>query len=83
MKVFGTVGTVLQLTMAFDQATGKTRGRAFCKYRDEVTAIAAVDAFNGLEFNGRVLHVALARGKAEKARQISCPNCGIDMSTPE
>jgi RNA recognition motif-containing protein len=44
-----------------DRATGRSKGFGFVTYEDEAMAMAAVEQWNGADFNGRRLIVDVAR----------------------
>ncbi|MFH1045638.1 MAG: RNA-binding protein, partial [Candidatus Omnitrophota bacterium] len=61
---FGNVASVVIVTRKEKKAP-KSRGFGFVQMPDEQQALAAIAAFNGKEFMGRVLNVNPARPKAE------------------
>ena len=55
--VFSEYGEIVDLRLARDKKTGKSRGFAFLAYEDQRSTILAVDNFNGAEVCGRTLRV--------------------------
>jgi len=55
--VFSEFGEVVDLRLARDKVTGKSKGFAFLAYEDQRSTILAVDNFNGAEICGRTLRV--------------------------
>jgi RNA-binding motif X-linked protein 2 len=55
--VFSEFGEVVDIRLARDKATGKSKGFAFLAYEDQRSTILAVDNFNGADICGRVLRV--------------------------
>eukprot|EP00080_Pristionchus_pacificus_P013702 PDM73722.1 RNA binding protein [Pristionchus pacificus] len=55
--LFARAGTVVNVHIPFDKATGRPRGYAFCQYENEQDAREAIEMFNGY---GRQLRVAMA-----------------------
>ena len=55
--VFSEFGEIVDIRLARDRETGKSRGFAFICYEDQRSTVLAVDNFNGTEICGRVLKV--------------------------
>ncbi|OHD13256.1 MAG: RNA-binding protein [Spirochaetes bacterium GWD1_27_9] len=55
--LFSQYGEVLSAKVIVDQFTGKSKGFAFIEMSNEDEAIAAINALNGKEVNGRQLKV--------------------------
>lgn len=55
--VFSEFGEVVDLRLARDKVTGKSKGFAFLAYEDQRSTVLAVDNFNGCEICGRTLRV--------------------------
>jgi len=53
--------TLKDLHMVMDRDTGRPRGFAFAEFASEDEAMAAIDAWNGVELDGRALTVNEAR----------------------
>jgi len=62
-ELFARAGSVQSATVMTDRATGRSRGFGFVEMSTEDEAKAAVNEFNGKEFQGRTLHVAVARAR--------------------
>jgi len=65
---FAEHGEVEETVILTDRATGRSRGFAFVTMADDSQANAAIEAFNGAEFEGRVLKVNEARERTERPR---------------
>ena len=65
---FGNVTSVV-IVMRKEKKAPKSRGFGFVQMPDEQQALAAMAAFNGKEFMGRVLNVNPARPKTEAERK--------------
>ncbi len=61
-------GEVEETVILTDRVTGRSRGFAFVSMPDETQASEAIEAFNGQEFEGRVLKVNEARERTERPR---------------
>ena len=68
-----TVGTVVDVYMPNDRATGKPRGFAFVEFASEAEAKAAATQLNGKELGGRALKVNLAEDRPRE-RPASRPS---------
>ncbi|KAJ1638906.1 hypothetical protein T492DRAFT_939966 [Pavlovales sp. CCMP2436] len=55
--VFSQYGEVVDINLARDKATGKSKGFAFLAYEDTRSTVLAVDNFNGAKLIGRTLRV--------------------------
>lgn len=55
--VFSELGEIVDLRLARDKVTGKSKGFAFLAYEDQRSTILAVDNFNGAEICSRTLRV--------------------------
>jgi len=58
---FGQHGTVDEVAVLTDRETGRSRGFGFVTMSDDGEAQAAIDALDGVEFEGRTLKVNQAR----------------------
>jgi RNA recognition motif-containing protein len=65
-QLFGQYGTVTKAQVITDRETGRSRGFAFVEMSDG--AEAAVEATNGMEFQGRQLTVNEAKPREERPR---------------
>ncbi|HBF67271.1 MAG TPA: RNA-binding protein [Candidatus Magasanikbacteria bacterium] len=63
---FAQAGTVESATILMDNMTGRSRGFGFVEMATDEEAQAAIDMFNGKEFEGRTLTVNEARPKEDR-----------------
>ena len=63
-ELFARAGTVDDVKVVRDQATGRTRGFAFVEMSSDAEAQRAIDALNNFQLGGRGLTVNEARPKA-------------------
>lgn len=59
-ELFGQAGSILDVFLPTDRATGRPRGFAFVEFATEEEATAAIERFEGQELNGRALRVNAA-----------------------
>ncbi len=64
--LFGEHGTVEDVHLVTDRATGRPRGFGFVSMADENEGRAAIEAINGQEVGGRTLTVNEARPREER-----------------
>jgi RNA recognition motif-containing protein len=64
--LFAAHGAVEDVHIVTDRDTGRPRGFAFVSMADRGEAIAAIDALNRREFEGRTLNVSEARPKENR-----------------
>ena len=64
--LFAEHGAVEDVHIVTDRDTGRPRGFAFVSMADRGEAIAAIDALNRREFEGRTLNVSEARPKENR-----------------
>ena len=62
-----------------DRDTGRSKGYAFCEYKDPETASSAVRNLNGQEINGRIIKVDYA-DQDTVARPINANAPGDDVN---
>lgn len=55
--VFSEFGEIVDLRLARDKTTGKSKGFAFLAYEDQRSTVLAVDNVNGAQICGRTLRV--------------------------
>jgi cold-inducible RNA-binding protein len=67
-NLFVEAGTVTSATVITDRMSGRSKGFGFVEMGTEEEAKAAIDMFNGKEFEGRNLTVNEARPKEERPR---------------
>jgi len=68
--LLGAAGTVVDVFLPTDRATGKLRGFAFVEFGSEGEAAEAIRQFNGRELGGRALRLNMAD---ERPRERSGP----------
>jgi cold-inducible RNA-binding protein len=68
-QLFAAAGTVSTATIITDKMTGRSRGFGFVEFDNDAEADAAVEQFNGKEFNGRSLLVNEARPMADRPQR--------------
>ena len=61
---FSKAGEVASASIVTDRETGRSRGFGFVEMADDSGAQAAIEMWNGKEFDGRSLTVSEARPKA-------------------
>lgn len=65
-KAFGEAGSVVSASIISDRMTGRSRGFGFVEMSSQAEAQAAIDRWDGKEFDGRVLSVSFARPQGER-----------------
>ena len=63
---FAQAGEVLSASIIMDRMTGRSKGFCFVEMADDTAAQAAIEMWNGKEFEGRKLTVNEARPLAER-----------------
>lgn len=63
---FEEAGAVTSVSIIMDRMTGRSRGFGFVEMVDEAAAQAAVDRWDGKEFDGRMLSVSMARPQGDR-----------------
>lgn len=63
---FEEAGTVTSVSIISDRMTGRSRGFGFVEMEDEAMAQAAIDRWDGKEFDGRMLSVSMARPQGDR-----------------
>ena len=66
LTTFSTFGKVAYAHVVFDNATKKSRGFGYVEMESTDSAIAAIQALNGMEVNGRKLDVKIASPKSNR-----------------
>ncbi len=61
---FSKAGSVVSASIVMDRETGRSKGFGFVEMGSDAEAQAAIDMWNGKEFDGRSLTVSEARPKA-------------------
>jgi cold-inducible RNA-binding protein len=64
---FAAYGTVVEVNLVTDRATGRPRGFAFVTMNSPEEAQKAIEAMNGKELGGRALNVNIARPREERS----------------
>jgi RNA recognition motif-containing protein len=65
-NLFATAGTVESASVVEDRETGRSRGFGFVEMASREEGEAAIQQFNGKEFNGRNLNVNEARPREDR-----------------
>ena len=60
-ELFAEYGTVSSANVVLDRDTGRSRGFGFVEMEDDNAALAAIEALNEKEYDGRTLNVNEAR----------------------
>ena len=63
-EAFAKAGSVTSAAIILDRATGRSKGFGFVEMASDSDAQAAIEMWNGKEFDGRTLTVSEARPKA-------------------
>ena len=63
---FEEAGAVTSVSIISDRMTGRSRGFGFVEMADEAGAQAAIDRWDGKEFDGRMLSVSNARPQGDR-----------------
>lgn len=63
---FGAAGTVTSTAIITDKFSGRSKGFGFVEMSSDEEAQAAIDQFDGQEFDGRPLKVNIARPKESR-----------------
>jgi len=63
---FEEAGAVTSVSIISDRMTGRSRGFGFVEMADEAAAQAAIDRWDGKEFDGRMLSVSMARPQGDR-----------------
>ena len=63
---FEEAGQVASTSIIMDRMTGRSRGFGFVEMADEAGAQAAIDRWDGKEFDGRTLSVSNARPQGDR-----------------
>jgi cold-inducible RNA-binding protein len=66
---FAQAGNVTSATIIMDRATGRSKGFGFVEMATDAEAQAAIDMWNGKDFDGRTLTVNEARPLEERPRK--------------
>ncbi|WP_295935277.1 RNA-binding protein [uncultured Alistipes sp.] len=66
-ELFSQYGEVSSANIITDRETGRSRGFGFVEMPDDAEGQKAIDEINGIEFEGKVLTVNVARPKTERS----------------
>jgi len=66
LDLFQAHGKVIRTQVISDRETGRSRGFGFVEMEDDNESQQAIDALNGLDFNGRPLIVNEAKPKEDR-----------------
>jgi len=67
--IFAPFGAVESVAIVTDRETGRSRGFGFVEMANDADALAAIEALNGRENNGRTLTVNEARPREDRPRR--------------
>lgn len=67
--IFSPFGAVESVAIVTDRETGRSRGFGFVEMANDADALAAIEALNGRENNGRTLTVNEARPREDRPRR--------------
>ena len=62
-EMFSKYGEVVSVKIVTEQATGKSRGYAFLRMKDQAAAVRAIELMDGAEIDGRQISVRVAADK--------------------
>jgi RNA recognition motif-containing protein len=65
-KAFEEAGSVVSASIISDRMTGRSRGFGFVEMASEAEAQAAIDRWDGKDFDGRTLSVSFARPRSDR-----------------
>src|ERR1700758_4021660 len=68
-KAFEEAGPVVSASVISDRMTGRSRGFGFVEMGSEAEAQAAIDRWDGKDFDGRTLSVSFARPQGERSER--------------
>ncbi|HEY2743644.1 MAG TPA: RNA-binding protein [Polyangia bacterium] len=67
--LFGRSGrTVVSVTIMTDRQSGESHGYAFVEMGSSAAAAEAVEALHGSKLHGQLIHVSLARPRADRSK---------------
>lgn len=81
-SLFSQAGSVVDVFLPSDRATGRPRGFAFVEYASEAEAEAAIQRFDGFELAGRSLRVNAAQARTPSPRFGPGPSFGEGGGPP-
>lgn len=65
-NLFTEYGEVSSVKVILDRETGRSRGFAFVEMSNDADGQKAIDELNGVELDGKVISVSVARPRAER-----------------
>jgi len=71
IELFSEFGEVASARVINDRETGRSKGFGFVEMNDDAAAVAAIEALNEKEVDGRTLRVNEARPREERPRRES------------
>jgi len=71
VELFSEFGEVASARVINDRETGRSKGFGFVEMNDDTAALAAIEALNEKEVDGRTLRVNEARPREERPRRDS------------
>ena len=71
IELFSEFGEVASARVINDRETGRSKGFGFVEMNDDTAALAAIEALNEKEVDGRTLRVNEARPREERPRRDS------------
>ena len=74
--LFSQAGTVASATVITDKMTGRSRGFGFVEFDSDAEADAALNMFNGQDYNGRKLVVNEAKPMSDRPPRTGGGNRG-------
>ncbi|MBI4509005.1 MAG: RNA-binding protein [Deltaproteobacteria bacterium] len=77
-KLMQAAGTITDIYLPIDRATGQPRGFAFVTYSTDEEAASAIARFNGHDLDGRALRVNLAEERPPRPRGFAPPGPRFD-----
>ncbi|XP_015119890.1 protein gar2 [Diachasma alloeum] len=70
--IFGQIGPLDSVRLIYDRKIGRASGFGFVAYKDQETALKAIQSLNGYELRGKMLIVDKANEKKSKISKVSC-----------
>jgi len=67
-ELFAQAGSIREVFLPADRATGRPRGFAFVEFETEEEAVRAIEKFDGYELGGRALRVNQAEDRPPRGR---------------
>ncbi|XP_057971471.1 glycine-rich RNA-binding protein 4, mitochondrial isoform X1 [Malania oleifera] len=80
---FSTFGQVAEVKVARDEATKRSKGYAFIQYTSQDDAMLAIEEMDSKNFEGRVIHVDLAKPVKNVGRSPITSGPPMDNNPPK